>query len=280
MKLGFSITIVGLGLIGGSYAMALKKNKNITLYGIDKDENIIKQAKSLEIVKKASSIPQEFLGKSDVVIICLYPKLTIEFVKNNMEYFKKNSIITDVSGIKTEIVHSIQSFLRDDLEFLGGHPMSGSEYSGLVAARADLFEGNNYLLTPTKKNTEYAIAKITALVKDIGSKLPKCVDPELHDKMVAHTSQLTHVIASSLVNSSETNVTAFTGNSYRELTRIALINTRLWSELMLDNKDLLIEEIDKFTEKMTLFRNFLKEGNTAEITDFFERGSKIKKGMI
>lgn len=280
MKLGLNITIVGLGLIGASYAMALKKNKDITVFGIDNNEETLMTAGKLNIVKKAFLNPEKCLGLSDIVIICLYPKQTIEFVKDNIKFFKKNSLITDTAGIKQNVVKEIQSFSCSNFEFIGGHPMAGSEEHGIEAARDNLFVNANYILTPTEKNKESSIEKIEFLIKEIGCSNITRISPEKHDKIISYVSQLPHVIASVLVNSSQENISNFIGGSFKDTARVASINSSLWSELMIDNKENLIEKIDLFQNKMEIFKDLLINDNIEKITSFFENGNKIKKGMI
>ncbi|WP_085829171.1 prephenate dehydrogenase [Clostridium massiliodielmoense] len=264
-EIDFNVTIVGLGLMGGSYACALRELNPPKIYAVDKDEKALKLGEELGIIDKGFKDPKIPLSESDLVVICVYPKVIKEFIKDNINNFKKGAILTDVTGIKSDFVEEINKVLREDMDFVFGHPMAGREFSGVKYASKDIFKDANYIITPNDRNKRENIEFLENLVKKMGFSSVKKITPELHDKVIGFTSQLPHVIAVSLVNSDKLGIDTgkFTGDSYRDLTRIARINTKLWTELFIGNKKNLVNEIEEFQKniqelKMTIIKNDVK----------------------
>ena len=230
--------IVGLGLLGGSIALGLKK-WNHTVYAIDIDEKAIEYALNNHIIDEGSTTcDSNLLSKADVIISGLYPTMIVDWIKDNQTHFKKNAIITDVTGVKGAIVYKIQEILREDLEFIGAHPMAGKEVSGVYYADSSIFLPANLILTPTEKNTKETIDFMYELGKELRFNNICELTIEKHDQMIGYLSQLTHVIAVSLMNANDsTHLKEYTGDSFRDLTRIAKINENLWTELFLLNKE-------------------------------------------
>ncbi|KEH98980.1 prephenate dehydrogenase [Clostridium botulinum C/D str. BKT12695] len=264
-EIDFNVTIVGLGLMGGSYACALRELNPQKIYAVDKDEKALKLGEELGVIDKGFKDPKIPLSESDLVVICVYPKVIKEFIKDNINNFKKGAILTDVTGIKSDFVEEINKVLREDMDFVFGHPMAGREFSGVKYASKDIFKDANYIITPNDRNKRENIEFLENLVKKMGFSSVKKITPELHDKVIGFTSQLPHVIAVSLVNSDKLGIDTgkFTGDSYRDLTRIARINTKLWTELFIGNKKNLVNEIEEFQKniqelKMTIIKNDVK----------------------
>ncbi|EDS78133.1 prephenate dehydrogenase [Clostridium botulinum C str. Eklund] len=264
-EIDFNVTIVGLGLMGGSYACALRELNPKKIYAVDKDEKALKLGEELGIIDKGFKDPKIPLSESDLVVICVYPKVIKEFIKDNINNFKKGAILTDVTGIKSDFVEEINKVLREDMDFVFGHPMAGREFSGVKYASKDIFKDANYIITPNDRNKRESIEFLENLVRKMGFSSVKKITPELHDKVIGFTSQLPHVIAVSLVNSDKLGIDTgkFTGDSYRDLTRIARINTKLWTELFIGNKKNLVNEIEEFQKniqelKMTIIKNDVK----------------------
>jgi len=243
----FNITIVGLGLIGGSFAMALKELKPKNIWAIDIDSSVLKTAEMMNIIDKGYTSPQIPLMDSDVVILAVYPQKTIDFLKTNMNLFKSGAVITDTAGIKSDLLREIMPILRADLDFIGGHPMAGKEESGLKAATPDMFKHANYILTPIDKNKEKNINLIKSIAVDMGCKRVVYLTPLKHDAIIAYTSQLPHIIAVSLIdcNSSIMELSKFVGEGFKDTTRVATINEELWPELLLFNRENIISKIAK-----------------------------------
>ena len=233
------IVIVGLGVIGGSFAMALNEAGYKQVFGIDTNKETIKKAEELGIIKKGSPKGEEFLKEADLVIISIYPKLVENFVESNKDNFKDGAIITDATGIKGMFINEITKILPENVDFVFGHPMAGREKRGIDFASSKVFKGANYIITPIERNKEENIKVIEDLAYEIGFKRVRRITPEFHDEMIGFTSQLPHAMAVALINSDEEgrDTGSFIGDSYRDLTRIANINEDLWSELFLGNKD-------------------------------------------
>lgn len=279
--LDLNITIVGLGLIGGSYALALKELKPKKIYAIDKDEEALRFGEELGIIDKGFTDGEIPLKDSDLVIICVYPKLVKDFVRYNINNFKSGTVITDVTGIKTEFAKEVNAILRDDIDFVFGHPMAGREFSGVKYASKDIFKGANYIITPTERNQEHSIELIENIAKGIGFKNVEKVSPEQHDKIIGFTSQLPHVIAISLVNSDNSGLDMgkFTGDSYRDLTRIARINTKLWSELFMGNRENLINEIEEFEKNIGEVKKAIIDTDIEKLCQVLDSASKKREEM-
>ncbi|MGI6716426.1 MAG: prephenate dehydrogenase [Eubacteriales bacterium] len=256
------ILIVGLGLIGGSYAMALKK-KGYYVSAITRSQSTIDYALDKGIIDKGSAeVTPSLVKEADVVVFALYPNVFIKWIEENQSYFKSGAIITDVTGVKCGVVYKIQEILRNDVEFISAHPMAGKEVYGIKNADDAIFRQANYIVVPTERNTQEAIEFCESLGAELGFRKISVLSPKEHDKMIAFLSQLTHCIAVALMNASDNpRLSDYTGDSFRDLTRIAKINENMWSELFLLNKDALLDEIDAFMLKMTTLRNFLAEGN-------------------
>ncbi|AFS78230.1 prephenate dehydrogenase TyrA [Gottschalkia acidurici 9a] len=278
MEFDFNVTIVGLGLIGGSFAEAIRELKPKNIWAIDIDEESLKYAESIGIIDKGYTNGEVPLKDSDIIIICLYPELTLKFVKENMKNFKSGAIITDAVGIKEKVMQGINSFIRDDLDFIGGHPMAGRETSGVKSASKDIFKDANYIITPTDKNKKENIEIIENLVREIGFTKVVKIDPGKHDEIIAFTSQLPHVIAIAMMNCNYIeNVNSFTGGSFNDVTRIAKINPSLWSELMIENKEHIVAQIDLFQNYMTKVKDAIKNSEYNLLDDILTESSKRKE---
>lgn len=277
----FNITIVGLGLIGGSFAMALNKLKPKNVWAVDIDEDSIKIAKSLGIIDEGYLQHEIPLEDSDIVIMCLYPELTIKFIDDNINYFKSGAIITDTAGIKSKIIERINSFLRKDLDFIGGHPMAGRESKGIKFASKDIFNHANYIITPTDRNKKENIEVLENIIRNIGCKNIVKVSSKKHDEIIAFTSQLPHIIASALVNSDiEENTNLFIGGSFKDATRVANMNTQLWLEILMDNSKNIVEKINIFEENLSNIKNAIINKDIDSLEFIFEKGKFKRKEIM
>lgn len=281
MNLDFNITVIGLGLIGGSYAMALKELNPKNLWGVDIDSETIKSAEKMGIIDKGYTDAAIPLSKSDIVIVSLYPDLTVQFIKNNINNFKRGSVITDTSGIKSKVVNEVSSFLPDYVDFLGGHPMAGKESKGLAFASKDIFKNTNYILTPTEKNKVENIQLIKDIALSIGCTNIVSVDPKTHDKIIAYTSGLPHLIAVALVGCDSFNEKSksFIGGGFRDTTRIAAINPELWSELFISNKSNVIKQIEEFQNNLSVLKSAIENEDICEIEDIFNVARKKRSEL-
>ncbi|OEF99346.1 prephenate dehydrogenase [Vulcanibacillus modesticaldus] len=271
------ITIVGLGLIGGSFSMALRELKPKKLWAVDINQDVLKMAETQGIIDRGFLKPNIPLKNSDVVIISLYPEQTVNFIKNNLNNFKRGAVITDTTGIKDKILTEINNFIRDDLEFIGGHPMAGKEAMGFEFASAEIFKGANYILTPTDKNKEENIKLIEKIVMGIGCKNLIKISPKKHDEIIAYTSQMPHILALALVNSNHIDgLGLFVGDSFRAITRVANINARLWAELLIKNKDNILGQIKSFEDSLINIKKSVMEMDSDGLRRIFEKGSDMR----
>lgn len=255
-----NILIVGLGLMGGSYAKGLKR-VGYHLMAIDTCKESIQFALTNNIIDEGDDFPNpELIKKADVIIFALYPHIFLQWIKDNQDYFKPGIKITDVTGVKACIVYNIQKILRKDVEFIAAHPMAGREVYGVQNSDDSIFHNANYIVTPTPQNTSDAIEWCKDLGRLLGFKRISILTPEEHDQMIGFVSQLTHVIAVALMDCSDnTHLVDYTGDSFRDLTRIANINDKMWSELFLMNKEPLLHQMDLFINEMETLRTMLKQ---------------------
>ncbi len=280
MKLNkdMNILIVGLGLLGGSYAESLKK-QGYKVSAITRSRSSVDFALSKGIIDYGTTeIEPRLLGNADLVVFALYPHVFIDWIKKNQHLLKSGAVITDVTGVKGCIVGKIQEILRDDVEFIAAHPMAGREVCGVQNSTEEIFKGANYIVVPTEKNTMEA----TELCRDLGEKLGfrqvSELSVEMHDKMIAFLSQLTHCIAVSLMCCNNTpDLEYYTGDSFRDLTRIAKINDEMWSELFLDNKDALLAEMDRFKASFDELYNKIRTGDREGMREMMRTSTERRK---
>ena len=265
------ILIVGLGLIGGSYAKGLKKH-GYTVYAISRGQGTIDYALENGIIDKGTiQEDSEIISQADYIIFGLYPHTMIDWIARNQQYFKSGAIITDVCGVKCNVVDVVQDFLRKDVEFIGSHPMAGKEVSGVQYSDDAIFHSANFIITPTEQNTEKGIAFAKELAGLLEFHHIAIITPQEHDKMIGFVSQLTHAVAVSLMNTSDNT------HSFRDLTRIAKINETLWSELFFLNKENLVQEIDDFAAELENLKQKIADEDEEGIKKLFIQSTERRK---
>lgn len=274
------ILIVGLGVIGGSYAKALT-SKGYCVSCITKEQKDIDYAIENDMVLYGTTeLDEKLIKDSELIIFALYPTIFIEWIKSHQHLFAPGTLITDVSGVKESVITQINEVLRGDVEFVSAHPMAGRERSGVEFSDPNVFVGANYIVTPTEKNSKEAISICKELGRILGFARISELSPKEHDEMIAFLSQLTHCIAVSLMTCNDTpNLEKYTGDSFRDLTRIAKINDRMWSELFVMNKDALLSEMDRFIDEFNLFRDMLKNEDTEGLREKM-RTSTAKRSLF
>ena len=257
-----NILIVGLGLIGGSYAKALRK-LGFKISAITLNQEDIDYAIENGIIDEGFTEPlPEVLEKAELVVFALYPKVFMEWIEKYQKFLKPGALLTDVTGVKASVVYKIQEMLRPDVEFIAAHPMAGKEVYGVQNSDPKIFHGANYIVTPTEKNSDSAIKDCLELGRLMGFNNVSILSPEKHDEMIGFVSQLTHCIAVSLMNCYDgEKLQDYTGDSFRDLTRIARINDEMWSELFLLNKETLLDQMDKFLAEFEKLRKTLETGD-------------------
>lgn len=276
-----SITIVGLGLIGGSFAKSIKKNLKIkNLWAIDINKDMLYKAEKSGIIDDGFIDPIFPLNNSDIVIMCTYPNVTLNFIKNNMIYFKKNAIITDSAGIKNKIINEINEIKRHDVDFIGGHPMAGKESVGYDFSDDDIFQDAKFIITPQEINLVENIALLKRLFTNIGFKKVVELTPKIHDEIIAFTSQLPHIIACCLMNNKKLHSSLdCVAGSFKDVTRVANINCDLWSELIYDNKDNILFEIGHFIGDLKDIYDIIKNDDKENLVSIFNKSSYLRKEM-
>lgn len=269
-----TICIVGLGLLGGSYAMGLTRAGH-RVTAIDVRAQAVRYALEHGLIAAGGTVNfTSLLGEADALVLALYPCAAVDWLRANAQYCKSGALITDVCGVKCAIVDEIQGFLRPDLEFIAGHPMAGREVSGVEHANCDMFCSANFIITPTAKNTPRGIAFAQALAQELRFAHITQLSCAEHDRMIGYVSQLTHAIAVSLMNATDnTHLAEYTGDSFRDLTRIARINAPMWRELFLLNRDNLLNEIDMFSAALADLRAKVETGDAAGLEALFRQST-------
>ncbi|MDR1469889.1 MAG: prephenate dehydrogenase [Spirochaetaceae bacterium] len=278
---------VGLGLMGGSFAQAIREKVLAQgtgrILAVDRNPWVLSGAIDAGVID-AGFQPEEsrrMLKQCDVVFVCLYPKQTIEFLKKERAFFKKGSLVTDISGVKGTLDAHLDAILTGDFDFVSAHPMAGSEKEGFTHAQAKIFENRNYIIVPHPQNKPENITFLKNLMTAIGFTRIIETDAQTHDAKIAFTSQLCHIIASVLVDSAEdTNITSFGGGSFEDLTRIAMINAPLWTELFLSNRKKLLDRIDSFETSLCRVKKMVEEDDYASLCRLLEdiRAKRIEMG--
>ena len=283
--------IVGLGIMGGSFAKSIRGNilsqagSTGKIYGCNRSTACLSQALNEGVIDKSfiSNNVRGMLPECDVVFVCLYPHATLDFLKENRDCFKSGAIVTDISGVKGIFEKELPALLRDDVDFIIGHPMAGGEKEGYANSKASFFVDHNYILCPRKENKPENMELFRKLVREMGFTRITETSCGIHDYKIGFTSQLCHVIASALVESAEDpEITAFGGGSFEDLTRIAMINAPLWTELFISNKEKLVAHIENFEKQMEKFKKYIIEENTEGLKETLThtREQRLKMGSI
>ncbi len=280
MKLDKSnkILIVGLGLLGGSYAQSLTR-QGYYVTAITRKQSTIDYAIEHKLITKGSAfVDEELIKEADIIVFALYPHVFVEWVKENGHLFSPKTVITDVTGVKQSIVYEIQSMLPEGVEFISAHPMAGKETAGVEYADENIFKNANYIVVPTEKNSLDTVELCGDLGETLGFREISVLSPEKHDRMIAFLSQLTHCIAVSLMCAcDEPNLERYTGDSFRDLTRIANINDEMWSELFLSNRETLLEEMDKYRQSFDNLYDTIKNGDRDAMREMMRLSSQRRK---
>lgn len=270
--------IVGLGLIGGSYAQALS-DLGYEVGAITRSQSSIDYAIEKKLIAHGTTeVSREYVSQFDVIVFALYPKVFINWIEKYQGYIKDGAVLTDVTGVKSPVVYKVQELLRPGIEFVGAHPMAGKEVYGVKNADKSIFKNANYIVTPTEKNTPEGIECCRQLGRLLGFKTVTELSPERHDEMIGFLSQLTHCIAVSLMTCKDSQkLVDYTGDSFRDLTRIAKINEEMWCELFLLNKEELISQMDLFAKKFKELRDAIETSNTELIKEIMITSTERRK---
>lgn len=272
------IAVVGLGIIGGSYCKALKSYTPHTVIGINRTKSVAEKALAEGAVDIIGT--PESLGEADIIILCMYPQACVDFIKENGKYIRSDAVVTDAAGIKTVLCPQLKSLSEEfGFTFVGSHPMAGKEKNGFAASDENLFMGASFIITPCGADKK-AVNLLASLALEIGFGTIKVTTPEEHDRMIAFTSQLPHVLACAYVLSpSCPNHKGFSAGSYRDVSRVANINSKLWSELFLENREPLLAELEVLNDNLNNLYLAIKAENREELAALLERGHSVKQAL-
>ncbi len=273
MKIG----VAGLGLIGGSLARALTESGKHEVLGLDRNRSSLLAAKMVGAI--SDELTEENIGECDMIFVALYPQATVDFVEHNADKIKKNAIVTDCGGVKRPICAPCERLAAENgFIFIGAHPMAGTQFSGFNSSRGNLFKNATMIITP-KENTDIRILeKLKNVLNDAGFGAINFTTPEEHDKVIAFTSQLPHIISNAYVKShTAVKQKGFSAGSYRDLTRVSKLNEKMWTELFFENKDNLVNEIDFLVERLSEYSEALKNDDREGLVALLKEGTDSKK---
>ncbi|OGO88336.1 MAG: hypothetical protein A2Y15_00770 [Clostridiales bacterium GWF2_36_10] len=272
-----SIAIIGLGLIGGSIAKAVKKNSDIKVIGWNRDVSVAKTA--LEQGSIDSIWNKESMLEADIAVISTPPYATVSFLEENARLFKKGMVVTDVCGVKEYIIVECERICNEnDLFFIGGHPMAGKEKGGYFNTDATLFVGASYIITPTETTSQKATDILKELINILKAGTITVTTPEFHDKVIAFTSQLPHVLAGAYVKSPLcTKRKGFSAGSFMDVSRVATADERLWTELFMLNSENLVTEINTLINNLSAYRDAIIKGDNSRLSTIIKEGREIKE---
>ncbi|GHV87726.1 prephenate dehydrogenase [Spirochaetia bacterium] len=261
-----TVGIVGLGIMGGAIAMALRPLNPARLLACDIDRDTVAAALADGVIDEGFTNAVNLLGRCDVVFLCLNPSTLLRFMETNMAAFKPGALITDIAGVKGGIVTVMETSLRDDLDYIPGHPMAGSEKGGYAQAKRCNFTGKNYILTPLARNKPENLEYLKDIIYRMGfGRITETTAAE-HDRKIAFTSQLCHVIAAALIDcEADTAITRFGGGSFEDLTRIAMLNAPMWTELFIENRAELLRRIEQFEGSLDALKELITAGEGAAL---------------
>ena len=277
------IIVVGLGLIGGSICKALKANTEHHIIGMDRDDTALDLAISMEAIDEVIPVDRpDLLKRGDVVFLCIPPRSIVEFGLENKDYFAKGAIVTDVCGVKRFIVDNLDAPLRErGVEFIGAHPMAGTEYSGFSFAKKDMFVNASYLLTPTEQTNRDKLNILRKLARELGFKHILVTDAVSHDQSIAYTSELAHVVSNAYIRSSMLpKEKGFSAGSFLDMTRVARLDETTWAEIFLLNKDNLLNEVNQLMQHLSDVKVLLEADDRDGLRQLLRRGRLLKQQNV
>ena len=274
-----TVGVVGLGLIGGSIAKAIRAYTDCTLYGYDADGAVLSRA--MEEGTLSGVLTPEGLNTCDLVVVALYPEATVDYVTRNQDQFRKGGLVMDTGGVKSVVCTPLEAVARESgFHFIGGHPMAGIERSGYANAFPELFQGASLILTPYDHTPESCVSEIWSLMRQLGFGHLQIATPAQHDHIIAYTSQLAHVVSCAYVGSpSAPNFQGFSAGSFQDMTRVARLNEDMWTELFLENREALVREIDTLVEELAAFAYTIRRGDRDNLRAMLHRARTIKEAI-
>ena len=275
MKIG----IVGLGLIGGSLALSLRKHTNHTVLGHDIDPATMLRARAVDAIH--DDLTPEALPQCDIVLVALYPEECVRYIREHADAFGNDAIVIDCAGVKRHVTRQVEPIAAArSWRYIGGHPMAGREFSGFSYARADLFREASMILCPAPDTEIEAREKAKAFFLEAGFKMVRFCTAETHDQMIAYTSQLAHVVSGAYVkNPLAGQHKGFSAGSFLDMTRVARMNEKMWTELFLENDDLLLPALDDLILRLNAYRDALASRDPARLEPVLKEGRLCKEAL-
>lgn len=272
-----TIGVVGYGLIGGSLGLALKKYTDNYVIAIDKSKETLDYIKKNGLADEVSEVNSEVLKKCDVIFVGLYPEDILNFMDENINSFKKDAIVVDLCGIKQFVVGRYGNLKNVNFNFIGAHPMAGKEKNGITVADADLYKGASFLLTPTDNVDSEALEYVKYLAKKVGFDKIVVTTDENHDKMITYTSQLPHIMSVAyILQNAHDKCDGYYAGSFKDMTRVADINSALWTQLFKNNRETLTEQIEEYIDSLNLIKKYINSDGE-ELKDLLLKSKKLKE---
>lgn len=275
-----TVVVAGLGLIGGSMAMALKQYTDWTVCGWNRTRSVAEKA--LERGAIDAIADEQTIASCDLLIPVLYPEATIDFLRRVIPTMKPGARVVDLVGVKTTVIDAIEPIAKEHgIHYTGGHPMAGLEVAGFDNAFADLYRGASMILVPTETTAPGDIEWLSELFLQAGFGMVRLCDKKEHDRMIAHTSQMCHVVSNCYVKSpSSPNHKGFSAGSYKDMTRVAALNETIWTQLFLANREALLEELDILLADMQEVRELLAASDAEGLKECLKQGRLIKESIL
>ena len=272
-----TIGIVGLGLIGGSLALTIKVHTDFTVLGQDIDPQTMLQADLLGAID--DTLTEENLAECDVVLVALYPAAIVAWITAHQTQFKPGAWVIDCGGVKQAVCTPLDALVKDKpWHFCGGHPMAGREFSGFRYAKDDLFDRASMILTPVAGTTPETLTWLKDFFLTLGFRRVQFTTPQVHDEMIAYTSQMCHVISNAYVKSPRAQMhKGYSAGSYMDLTRVAWLNEHMWTDLFLENRTFLLQELDQMIGSLQEYRQALEQGNGDRLCTLLAEGRICKE---
>lgn len=278
---GLNITIVGLGLMGGSFAKALKRGTGANVTGFGRNAAALQTVLDEGFLDRATTDPVEAVRDADLTVVCLNPEIAVKFITDHMAHFKPGSVVTDICGVKQPVIDAVTPILREDVDFVPGHPMAGRERAGYPYSVETLFDKCNYILTPTDRNKVYSIELVKRFAGALGAGSIVLAGPCEHDEMIAFTSQLPHALAVAYVlGASGRDPLPFSAGSFRDVSRVAAINAPMWAELFVENRQALLMELEALEAGIDQIKMLIQAGDRQGLTNVLAAAAKLKEEKL
>lgn len=274
-----NIGIIGLGLIGGSLAKSIKEHSNHTVWGFDIDPDVITKALMCGAIDE--ELNEDMLPQCGVVLVALYPERCVKYIESHADRFAPNALVIDCAGVKRAVFGPVSEIAeRHSWTYIGGHPMAGREFSGFGYAIGNLFEKASMILTPMRDVPVETLEWAKSFFLEIGFKFVRITNPEEHDSMISYTSQLAHIVSGAYVkNPLSAQHKGFSAGSFQDMTRVARLNEDMWTELFLDNADLLVPSIDDLIFRLSQYRKALDDRDAVNLRALLKEGRVMKEAL-